>query len=347
MIDLLKIAAAALTLMGGMNAMAQAPTTALAEDTTTPDSATPAMWRITDADSEFILLGTFHFLPPELNWRTDAIEGAIAAADVIYFELEADAPDFQSKAISAMMLNGLYPPGEHISDTLTPDEIYKLREITNSLGLLFSGIDAMRPWRAALSLEIQYVLSQGLQPGAGVEHILLSEARTLGKELRFFETVEQQFSMFSNLSPETERAYLLFTLNHWPKYKQSLWTLYDAWKTGDTSAIDQLMNEDDSVQTPEFFQTVIIDRNEAWAEEIANAMNEGAGNALIAVGVGHLVGDEYSVPALLKAKGFKVSRYGLDEIIQTDIPAGEPANDNAAVEDDIGVLLEAINENRP
>ncbi len=343
MINLLKIAAA-LTLWGGMNAYAQAPSATPVEDSTAPENATPAMWRVADADSEFILLGTFHFLPPELKWRTDAIEAAIAAADVVYFELEADAPDFQSKAASAIKLTGEYQQGRRISDSLSLNETSKLREITNSLGLSFAGIDAMRPWRAALSLEIQYVLSQGLQPGAGVEQVLLSEARTLGKELRFFETVEQQFSMFSNLSPKTERAYLLFTLNQWAEYKQSLWTLYDAWKAGDASAIDALMNEEESIQTPEFFQTVITDRNEAWAEEIASAMNEGAGNALIAVGVGHLVGDEYSVPALLKAKGFEVSRYGLDDTATTSLPLAAPANDNTPAEGAIGDLLEELDE---
>ena len=41
----------------------------------------PALWRLKDADSEITLFGTVHLLPPDLKWRTPAIDTAFAAAD--------------------------------------------------------------------------------------------------------------------------------------------------------------------------------------------------------------------------------------------------------------------------
>ena len=40
------------------------------------EAATPAMWRVQDADSDYVLFGTFHILPPDLDWRTDALNEA-------------------------------------------------------------------------------------------------------------------------------------------------------------------------------------------------------------------------------------------------------------------------------
>ena len=46
---------------------------------------------------------------------------------------------------------------------------------------------------------------------------------------------------------------------------------------------------------------------------IAQEMNAGGGKIFVAVGAGHLVGADYSVPALLAQKGFHVSRYDASE----------------------------------
>ena len=35
--------------------------------------ADPAMWRVRDDDSEIWILGTFHILPPGVDWRSDAL----------------------------------------------------------------------------------------------------------------------------------------------------------------------------------------------------------------------------------------------------------------------------------
>ena len=36
----------------------------------------PAMWRLTDADSEIYLFGTFHLLPASLDWTSPALDEA-------------------------------------------------------------------------------------------------------------------------------------------------------------------------------------------------------------------------------------------------------------------------------
>ena len=305
----LSVLAAALFSLAGFSlvgaARAQAP-----EDA---NAATPAMWRVADEDSEFILLGTFHILPPSLQWRTDVLNDAIKTADTVYFEVEADTPDAQSKTVSILMTQGFNPAGVTLSSMLDDADAQALKVISQSLGLPASAIDPMRPWQAFLTLSVQFIVQQGFEPGAGVDSVLMAEARTRGKDLRFFETLEQQLGFFTSFDPETEKKLLIVTIQDWDNQQEMFDELFDAWRLGNVAVIDEQMNGIMREQAPKVYDRLIVKRNEAWAIELADEIRNGAGKALVAVGVGHLVGDEHSVPALLEAQGFEVSRYSGDE----------------------------------
>jgi len=309
------------------------------------ESATPPMWRVQDADTEVFLLGTFHILPPDLKWRSDALAAAFEAADTVYFEVEADAPDAQSKTLAVVMQEGFNPPGKSLTDLLDEDEAQKLREITASLGLPFAGVEPMRPWQAFLTLSVQFIIKRGFAPGAGVDSALLADARTFGKELRFFETIEAQLGLFTNLEPETELSLLSLTIQDWENQAESFDALFAAWRAGDVAYIDEQMNGVMRDKARVVFDRLIVARNEAWAEDVAAAMRAGNETLLVAVGAAHLAGGEYSLPALLKAEGFEVTRYGVYES-----NAASPATDDNAPElkhnddDEIGEILQSVDE---
>ena len=283
--------------------------------------ATPPMWRVADTDSEFVLLGTFHILPPGLNWRTDSLNDALASAETVYFEIDSDAPETQAVATRVTMLKGYNPQDALLTSMLDDADAQKLRDISSDLGLPFAAIDPMRPWFAFLTLSVQFIVDQGFAPGAGLDTILLSEARGLGKELAFFESIEEQLALFTDLPPETEKSLLVLTLRDWENQTTAFQPLYEAWRTADVDTIDVMMNDAMRDQAPEVYARLMLDRNTAWAETLATALDEGSGTALVAVGAGHLTSGADSVPALLAAKGFEVSRYG-------DWTGGAPANDN-------------------
>lgn len=288
-------------------------------------AANPAMWVAQDDDTRVVMLGTFHILPPETKWRTEAFESGFAEADIVYFEAETDAPDALSKTTSVVMTQGFNPDGRMLADMLTPEDAKALREIVTSLGLPIEGVNPMRPWYAFLTLSVQFIVQQGFEPGSGVDATLLAEARTKGKDIRFFETIEEQLELFTGLNPETELALLELTIRDWSQQAESFDGLFQAWKTADTDFIDAEMNEIMDQQAPIVFERLLVDRNKAWAEEIINVMEAETGTIFVAVGAAHLVGEQ-SVPSMLEAHGVKVSRYG-------DAATTRAANDN---EDPIG-----------
>ena len=300
------------------------------------EKATPAMWRAADADTEIFLLGTFHILPKNVQWRTAAFETAFNASDIVYFEVEADAADVQSKTLGVMMTEGFNANGGMLTDMLDVGDAAALREIVTSLGLPFQGVNPMRPWNAFLTLSVQFIVQQGFDPGSGVDSVLLAEARTKGKELRFFETIGEQLALFTGLAPETEKKLLELTIRDWDNQTESFDDLYYAWRTGDAAALDAQLNDVMRDQAPEVFERLLVTRNEAWADEIERIMTSDKGAVFIAVGAAHLVGDR-SVQSILKPRGIEFAPYG-------DAPAA--ANDNEpGAADDIGELLKAVGEN--
>ena len=275
------------------------------------NQAAPPMWRMADEDSEIWLLGTFHILPAELDWRSDPLARAADAAEVIYFEAEVDTQAAQQKTLKILMTEGFNPKGVTLTNMLGDPHAQKLQTVVEELKLPIAAIDPMRPWQAFLTLSVQFIVNQGFDPGSGVETILIKEARARGRELRFFETVEQQIGFFTALSPEAEKNLLVMTLAEWEAQEAEFSALFEAWRHGDAEALNLMMNEQMAQQAPAVYETLIVQRNKAWAEQIEAEMGR-ANKVLVAVGAAHLVGED-SLPAMMREKGFTVERFGAGE----------------------------------
>src|SRR5204862_3292451 len=52
--------------------------------------ATPAMWKVADADTTVYLFGTIHLLPDGTQWRSPAFDKAAASADTLVLETIID-----------------------------------------------------------------------------------------------------------------------------------------------------------------------------------------------------------------------------------------------------------------
>ena len=52
-----------------------------------PAWAAPPIWVVRDADSEVVLFGSIHVLPPNFRWRPKALDAALARAASVWFEL--------------------------------------------------------------------------------------------------------------------------------------------------------------------------------------------------------------------------------------------------------------------
>lgn len=271
--------------------------------------ATPPMWRIADDDTEIILLGTFHILPPDVQWRSPELGRAIDAADEIWFEAEVDTPSAQAETLRILKTEGFLKKGAKLSTLLEADDATRLEGIATSLDVPFAAVDVMRPWQAFLVLSVELIKSKGFDPSAGLENRLLSEGRARGRNFVFLESVPEQLGFFTKLQPDVEKSLLTLTVRDWEKQTEEFDKLFIAWKAGDADAIDALMNQTMREETPEVYKVLVVDRNKAWTARIRQALDS-PGRKLIAVGAAHLVGAD-GVPAMLEADGVLAPRYGL------------------------------------
>jgi uncharacterized protein len=90
--------------------------------------------------------------------------------------------------------------------------------------------------------------------------------------------------------------FLVSTVDDYPKLGTELGKMVTSWAAGDPDALGKTMNES-LRETPEVAKILLTDRNARWADWI-NARLAKPGTVFIAVGAGHLAGDD-SVQAFL------------------------------------------------
>ena len=262
----------------------------------------PPMWVVSDADSEITLYPTLHILPPEIEWKSDELTRRLAEAEEVWFEIEPGSENDPSLQ-QAMLQLGM-APGSSISKDLTEAEIATLKEAIAPIGMPFQAVDQMRPWLVSTFVSVGALIDKGFDPNAGVEKHLTE--MTAGKTYRALETAAGQMQMMASIPEDTQMLMLREALGEMDESIEELEEIVDDWAAGDvTDLADELLSEM-KLETPIAYETIFTARNKSWVDQIEAEM-KGSGTDFIAVGAGHLVGED-GVPAMLRARGYTVTR---------------------------------------
>ena len=271
----------------------------------------PALWSISDADFTVYLFGTVHILPPELDWYSDEVRAAFGEADTLYLEVDALSPQAQAEMQSMIPQIGMLPAGERLTAKLSEEALADLEQIAGRLGMpgeaLKAAIDPFMPWLASLQLAIAQMQAAGYDPQSGVEQVLTAEAGEAGMAFGYFETIEEQLAFLSSMPMEVQLADFETGLEQMVENPDMLDDLVEAWAAGDMERLDAIMNAELRDTTPEAYSVLIVQRNRNWAPQIAEIL-EGSGTAFVAVGAGHMPGEE-GVINLLREQGLEVTRH--------------------------------------
>ena len=286
-------------------AMAEAEARAIEIAEASRGAGQPAMWTLKDADTTLHILGTVHLLRPDLAWRTPEIDAAIAAAGTVVFEADTTSPEAGRELMTFFSSHGLFKDGTQLSSLLTDAEIEQLTTALNEVGLPIEAVQPMRPWYAALNLSVMQMTEGGFDPEAGVEMTIEANAKAHGASFAYLETVDQQLGEFAGLDNCAQIDFLMQTAESMKQGTELLDLLVAEWADGDTVGLGALMASPDSFGSQEAYDALLANRNERWTPMIAG-MLDAPGTRLIAVGAGHLVGED-SVIAMLRAEGYEVA----------------------------------------
>jgi len=265
----------------------------------------PAIWVLSDADTTLYIMGTVHLLRPELDWRSDEIDAAMNAADTLVFEADVSSPEAGAEMMKFVRNEGLFQDGGQLTNLLSDAETLELQAALDYVGLPLGAVQNMRPWFAAVNLSVMQMTKDGFDPNSGVEQVLIAEGKTAGKTFAYLESVDDQLGRLAGLPDDVQVDFLISSAESIDEGAAMLDALVDEWADGDVNGLGLLLANPDMMGSEEVYDALLKERNATWAPQIA-AMLETPGTRLIAVGAGHLAGDD-SVIAMLRADGFEVT----------------------------------------
>lgn len=264
--------------------------------------AKPPVWVIHGPHATIVLFGSVHVLPKGLDWEPDALRAALAKADDLWFEIPLD-DDSAMQAARLAVSRGMLPEGQTLSAQLSAPARARLARVAESCGVSVEQLDHLKPWLAEITLSLAVYQKVGAVREGGVE-LEISQATPPAVKRRAFETAVQQIGFLSGASMTDQVASLEETLGELDEGPISYERVVTVWMAGDARGITREALDPMRRKAPGEYRALVVERNKNWVPLILDRLN-GDGEAVMVVGVGHLVGPD-SVPALLRAKGISV-----------------------------------------
>jgi hypothetical protein len=264
--------------------------------------ALPPIWIVKDKDSEIILFGSIHILPPGLNWEPPELERALKRADDIWFELPIDAKSEVETAQLAIQAGSL-PPAASLFKLLNADDSALLAKVAQDYDISPALLDRLKPWLAEITVSAGAYRRAGADAGSGVEKTLAGLA--IQAEHRAFESPAEQIAFLAQGDDAEQITSLHETLEELETTPDAYKALLDAWMAGDIDALDREALEPLRKSSPELFRRLVTERNARWTAVLERRL-KGRGRTVVVVGVGHLIGPG-GLPARLRALGYSVT----------------------------------------
>lgn len=246
------------------------------------------------------LYGTIHMICKDDGILSDSLKEAIRNADDVYLEVDMDNLFEMIGAIKHMKMLG----DTTLEDLLNKEDYEKVKNYftKNSGGLPFSMMESFKPMlMESMIMENSSVCDETVV----LEQVIMQEAKQNGKQIKGLETLAYQASLFDSIPYKLQADQLVKMVDSSgtggddKEYTEML----KAYKSQDLDALNKLMNSEDNT-IPNFKKLLLDNRNQNWAKKLNDLMKDKS--LVIAVGAGHLPGDE-GVINLLRKQGYKVT----------------------------------------
>ncbi|PWU17315.1 MAG: hypothetical protein C5B50_11540 [Verrucomicrobia bacterium] len=261
-----------------------------------------SLWLVEGRRNTVYLLGSVHALTPQDYPLPVIMERAFTNSAIVAFEADVEAVQSLG-TLQELMTKARLPEGQTLREQLSPATYELLKHHLEDARLPAFMFEPLKPGVAAFALMAVELQKSGLEMEYGLDKHFSSLARDLHKQVEFFETLDFQLGLITDLSKDEGEQFVKISLSEISKMKKEIAELLQAWRTGDADKLEKLLN-DDSRQAPAIFKRLIADRNLRWLPKIEQWL-QGDRNVMVIVGAGHLVGKD-GVVELLRKKGWRV-----------------------------------------
>jgi uncharacterized protein YbaP (TraB family) len=270
------------------------------------------VWRITNANAPFYLVGSIHALSKKDYPLPQPYDIALKESTRFLFEFDPTRhAEFQRKFEAAAK----YPPGQDIRSKISPDLLVWLQKnmFTTIRGAggardervaSFDGQLRYKPWWIAQHLAAPASYSKA-SASHGLDNYFVDHAIQSGKEIGGLESINEHVAVMGGLSDRDSEFMLQDALSQPDNGDKESGRMYKAWRKGDTSALwagDAPLRS----KAPKIAARFVDDRNVKWVPRIEKELKTGKPTAIVA-GALHFSGPN-SVIALLQKRGYVIEQ---------------------------------------
>jgi uncharacterized protein YbaP (TraB family) len=298
-------------LLDGAGGAALAGRVAAAAETVNADAT---FWRVEATDGSLPpswLLGTIHLTDSRVTTLPAGVSMALASARVLAVENRAALKtDRDPVALQHFLSLAVYRDGRSLPLFLNSVEVQALTTALTARGLPAWVFLSWKPW-AVVVTALTYPPCEMRQLVAGVKFldaVLLERAEAAGKAVVDLEDFATQLGSIAAVPEDLQVSLLKASLQLEPLQEdlhETMVRLYAAGRIGDLIGLSKALMAErlPATDVTPFWRALLDTRNAAMVESATRLARDG--NAFIAAGAGHLIGETGLVAGLRRA-GFRV-----------------------------------------
>lgn len=263
------------------------------------------LWKVTGKGLKqpSYIFGTIHMICADDAQLSASMKTVIKSVDEIYLEVDMDDMMQMFSLMGKMKMND----GATLRSLLSEADYELVKEYFNEKGsmLPFSMLETFKPLLAT-SLIAQS--SGECESMSAMETVIMGAAKDNKKEIKGLESMAYQAGILDSIPYKAQADLLVQSIKSETAVEKGtesasdMTKLFDAYKSQDLEVLENLMIKSEA-GLGEYMDLLLFKRNHNWIEKMKEILP--AKSVLIAVGAGHLPGDE-GVLNLLKKEGYTV-----------------------------------------
>ncbi|MDE3182132.1 MAG: TraB/GumN family protein [Bacteroidota bacterium] len=242
------------------------------------------------------IFGTFHLLCKQDIHFSDQLKKAVGFSNEIYMELDMDDPSTMLSGMLYMNMRG----DTTLADLYTDKEYTRLKNyFSDTLKMPLALLQKAKPY---FLVALLYPRMMNCSSPAGVEEELVKLAKEDKKEIQGLETMQFQASVFDSIPYKWQAKELMKNIDSFSVNKEEFNTMLGFYENQQMDSIKTMLGKSE-FGSDKYDDFLLKDRNKKWVTKLDTIMKKES--VFVAVGAGHLVGDNGLI-SLLRKQGYKV-----------------------------------------
>jgi len=275
------------------------------------------LWEISHSSlsSPSYLLGTIHLIPEEYYFWPQEFDHAFQNSDQVAMEIDMGSLD--PADLMGMMGSLMMSDDQTIEDLVSAEQYEIITDYFSRMGLPFMLLERIKPFFLYMFVSMDIAnLDQGSMKSYEME--IMEKAAAQDKPTTGLETIETQISLFDSI-PYSYQAQMLaeaiLEKEGNLEAGQDMDEIFRQYAAQDLEAMYRMSSKEEDEIMKEFNLLLIDQRNKNWIPEIEKLLREKP--TFIAVGAGHLAGENGVIPLLRKA-GYTLTPIKIESGYGTD-----------------------------